>query len=265
MNQGLCWDAGDTLGCGKAQGRAETSAVWNPSLWKASPWHDLLKEQLVLQAKTHQMELLLCRLWDLWSLGLLLKPTRAVFPKLSLLRPEVSLLDNALKACQPGNTQACTIYAEPCHSGLHRPAQSLLCQPVTIRPAQACMISTLLGCIPKVCQTGNPQTFMISDSHTPQTCTGWHDLCWAAFLKLAKPVTSTGTAPLRPPKAVNHWNAWSPQHQPMPFRHTRATLQRHARSPQLEASANRPVGTTNMPPATGGLQTYLGDKHRSKC
>jgi hypothetical protein len=38
----------DTLCWGKAPGRAKTSALWNPSLWKASPHHDLLTEQLVL-------------------------------------------------------------------------------------------------------------------------------------------------------------------------------------------------------------------------
>jgi hypothetical protein len=45
VNQGPCWDSGDTLGWGKAQGKAETSAPWIPSPWKASPHHDTLKEQ----------------------------------------------------------------------------------------------------------------------------------------------------------------------------------------------------------------------------
>jgi hypothetical protein len=45
-NQGPCWDAGDTLGWGKAQVRAETSAPWTPSLWKTSPHHDTLKKQV---------------------------------------------------------------------------------------------------------------------------------------------------------------------------------------------------------------------------
>jgi hypothetical protein len=40
MNQETCWDAGDMLGWDKAQGRAETSAPWTPSPWKASPCHD---------------------------------------------------------------------------------------------------------------------------------------------------------------------------------------------------------------------------------
>jgi hypothetical protein len=45
-NQGPCWDAGDTLDWGKAPGRAETSSPWTPSLWKASPHNDTLKEQV---------------------------------------------------------------------------------------------------------------------------------------------------------------------------------------------------------------------------
>jgi hypothetical protein len=44
--QGPCWDAGDTRGWGKPQGRVETSAPWTPSLWKISPRHDILKEQV---------------------------------------------------------------------------------------------------------------------------------------------------------------------------------------------------------------------------
>jgi hypothetical protein len=46
VNQGPCWDAGDMLGWGKAQGRAETSAHWTPSLWKFSQWYDTLKDQV---------------------------------------------------------------------------------------------------------------------------------------------------------------------------------------------------------------------------
>jgi hypothetical protein len=51
-NQGPCWDTVDTLGWGKAPGRAETSAPWTPSLWKASPHHNTLKEQAVLHPHT---------------------------------------------------------------------------------------------------------------------------------------------------------------------------------------------------------------------
>jgi hypothetical protein len=36
----------DTLGWGKAPERAEISAPWTPNLWKASPRHDTLKEQV---------------------------------------------------------------------------------------------------------------------------------------------------------------------------------------------------------------------------
>jgi hypothetical protein len=46
VNQGLSWEAGDTLGWGKAQGRAETSGLWTPSQWETSPHHDTLKEQV---------------------------------------------------------------------------------------------------------------------------------------------------------------------------------------------------------------------------
>jgi hypothetical protein len=46
LNQGPCWDAGDMLVWGKAQGRAETSALWNLSLWKASSLHNSLEEQV---------------------------------------------------------------------------------------------------------------------------------------------------------------------------------------------------------------------------
>jgi hypothetical protein len=46
VNQEACWDTGDTLGRGKAQGRAKTSALWIPRSWKASPCHNLLKDQL---------------------------------------------------------------------------------------------------------------------------------------------------------------------------------------------------------------------------
>jgi hypothetical protein len=44
-NQRPCWDAGDILGWGKAPERAKILAPWTPSLWKASPCHDTLKEQ----------------------------------------------------------------------------------------------------------------------------------------------------------------------------------------------------------------------------
>jgi hypothetical protein len=45
MNQGPYWDAGDILGGGDAPGRTETLAPWNPRPWKASPCHEILKEQ----------------------------------------------------------------------------------------------------------------------------------------------------------------------------------------------------------------------------
>jgi hypothetical protein len=44
MSQGPCWDAGASLGRGKAPGRVETLPPWTPSPWKASPCHDTLRE-----------------------------------------------------------------------------------------------------------------------------------------------------------------------------------------------------------------------------
>jgi hypothetical protein len=44
-NQGSCWVTGDTLGWGKAPGKAETLAPWTTNTWKSSPCHDTLKEQ----------------------------------------------------------------------------------------------------------------------------------------------------------------------------------------------------------------------------
>jgi hypothetical protein len=45
VNHGPCWDVGNTLGCSKAQGKAETLAPWNPIPWKASPHDDTLKNR----------------------------------------------------------------------------------------------------------------------------------------------------------------------------------------------------------------------------
>jgi hypothetical protein len=121
--QGLCWHAGDTLSWGKAQGRAETSALWTPSSWKASPHYDLLKEQPALHTKPSLIGPRSCcssRLCDLISLGPLLSPTRAALP-------------------QTPTPQTHMIITRP-----HRPEWSLS------------------GCTPKACQVGNPQTFTIS-------------------------------------------------------------------------------------------------------
>jgi hypothetical protein len=45
-NERPCWDAGDTFGWGTTPGRAEILTPWAPSLWKASPHHDTLKEKV---------------------------------------------------------------------------------------------------------------------------------------------------------------------------------------------------------------------------
>jgi hypothetical protein len=54
VTQGPCWDTGAVLGRGKAPGKAKTSVLWTPSLWKASPCHNLLKERLACQAPTNR-------------------------------------------------------------------------------------------------------------------------------------------------------------------------------------------------------------------
>jgi hypothetical protein len=56
MNQRICWDPWNTLGWGKAPGRAETLALRTPSSWKAFPCHNLLEEQLALPAKPHPID-----------------------------------------------------------------------------------------------------------------------------------------------------------------------------------------------------------------
>jgi hypothetical protein len=53
VNQGICLDAGDMLGWGKAPGRDETSALRTPTSWKASLCHNWLKEQPVLHVKPY--------------------------------------------------------------------------------------------------------------------------------------------------------------------------------------------------------------------
>jgi hypothetical protein len=44
MIQRLWGEAGDTLDWDKRPGRAETSALWTPSSWEASPHHHILKD-----------------------------------------------------------------------------------------------------------------------------------------------------------------------------------------------------------------------------
>jgi hypothetical protein len=46
VNQRPCWDTGVTLGRDEAPGKDETLAPWAPSLWKASPRHYTLREQV---------------------------------------------------------------------------------------------------------------------------------------------------------------------------------------------------------------------------
>jgi hypothetical protein len=107
-------DTGDTLGWGKAQGRAETSALWTPSSWKASPHPDILKEQLALHTKPCPI-----RLQSRYSAGLGISDPWAccsTLPgpcahKLPPLRTAQSLPNGAPKAYKAGDPQAFTISA----------------------------------------------------------------------------------------------------------------------------------------------------------
>jgi hypothetical protein len=131
VNQWLCWNAGDTLGWGKAQGRAETSALWAPSSWKASPCHDLLKEHPVLHAKPRPIG---PRSRCSTGRGISDPSTHSSIPpgphspKLPPMRHTRSPPDWPPKACQASDPQAFMISAAMCPSGLHRPAQSGLHQ-----------------------------------------------------------------------------------------------------------------------------------------
>jgi hypothetical protein len=184
MNQGLCWDAGDKLDWGKAQGRVETSALWTPSSWKTSPHHDLLKEQLVL----HATPLTIClqrhwsRDWQIshpWACSSALPGPRS--PKHPPLRPTWSPPDLAHKACQASDPETLMISAST--------------RSVCLRPAQAFMISAVLGCTPKACQAVIHSHCMISaqPGHAPQACTGLPELCQAVPISLAKLAINTHT------------------------------------------------------------------------
>jgi hypothetical protein len=101
MYQRLCWDTGDTLGWGEAPGRAETSALWTPTSWKASLHHDLLKEQPVLLTKSHPIGLPI-----LWPVP---QPHQGSHPS------DLHNLcwDHAPQACQVSDLQAHTISTPP--------------------------------------------------------------------------------------------------------------------------------------------------------
>jgi hypothetical protein len=160
VNQGLCWDAGDTLGWGKAQGRAETSALWTPSSWMASPCHDLLKEQLVLHTKPCHIGL-----WSCCSIGHgISDPWAPSQPCQGRTSPN-------------SHSQTSTISARPSPSGLPSQRSTGIqdvqsAGPVPLRPAQARTISTLPGRAPMACQASNPQTFMIPTGACPSGLPG---------------------------------------------------------------------------------------------
>jgi hypothetical protein len=144
------------LDWGRAQGRAETSALWTPSLWKASPCHDTLKEQLALHTKTLPIGprshcSVCCRISD--PPALLLSSTRAVLPQTPTPQTCTISARWARKTSQAGATDIHDLsWAMP--SGLHRPPQSLV------------------ACIPKACQASYPQTSRISTllAHALQAC-----------------------------------------------------------------------------------------------
>jgi hypothetical protein len=150
-----------------------------------------------------------------------------------------------------------------CHTGYPH-THDLCSSGHTPRSAQACTISTPLGYTPQVCtglhdlhSTGpcpkglpscEPQTFTISTRPCPQTCTDIHNLHWAVPLTPAQAcMISIGTMPLKPTKQAIHRHSGSPLCWPVPFRHTRPTLQRPA-SLLPKASTFRLVGP--HPPAT---------------
>jgi hypothetical protein len=143
VSQGLCWEAGDTLNWGKAPGRAETSALWTLSWWKASPCHNLLKEQPVLHSKPLPIGQLSpcyagCGISDPWA-----HSSASPGPcshKLPPFRPAWSPVDWAPKLCQTSDPHMHDL-CQAAPSGLHR-------------PAQACTI--LLGCAPHTCTGLHP-------------------------------------------------------------------------------------------------------------
>jgi hypothetical protein len=220
-----------TPGWGKAQSRAETSALGTPSLWKASPHYHLLKKQQALHAKPHP-----------------------IGPR---------------SHCSAGQ-------------GISEPLACSSAQPGlrSTGPPNLPQTPTPQARTPQVCQASNPQARKISAGPCLSVLPGW----W-----------STGTAqslldhPLGPAKPVIHRHTWSPpgpwstaphpsglpsplptgphdlySTRPVPLRHTRPMLQRPARS-QWQASAHRPGEPTQLPPATRGFQTCLGDTDRSRC
>jgi hypothetical protein len=138
VNQGFCWDTGDMLGWGKAPGRDETSALSTSISWEASLCHNLLKEQPVLYTKAFPMGLSSqwCTGWqisDHWDHSS--APPGPHYPKHPPLIPPWSPLNLTPKACEACDPEIFTISAPT--------------GPVPLKSAQACVISALLGCVPK--------------------------------------------------------------------------------------------------------------------
>jgi hypothetical protein len=131
---GICWDAGDTLGWGKAPGRAKSMALWTPRSWKVSPCHNLLKEQPAKSPTHRPVELLLC------SAGLS-APQSIPGPR-STLDPCPTGIPETWATPGPSSMP----HQDPCllgHAGPQLCAGSLLCQdpcpsgPPPMRPCQA--------------------------------------------------------------------------------------------------------------------------------
>jgi hypothetical protein len=174
MNQGLCWDAGDTLGWGKAQGSSETSALWIPCSWKTSPHHNLLKEQAALHAKP-------CPIvpWSCCSSG------HGISNPLACSSALPGQCASGLPDLpQTPTPQARTISAGLCPSGLHD-----LCSKAW-QAGHPQAGTSPLGHAPQACQAGDPQACMISAPPSPHP-SGTACLCFKGPLDCLK----TGLCP----------------------------------------------------------------------
>jgi hypothetical protein len=173
-----------------------------------------------------------CGISDLWARSSAQPGPQ--YPKLPPFIPTQSPPDRATKACQGGDPQTFTISAWPHPLGLHRPARSLLHGALPLRTAKpaihTCTISVLLGC-------------------APQACTGLHDVHWDLAPKACQ-ASNPQTRMISTPPGL------CPSGTPGPC------------SKGLLVCLNKrppPVGLwdpTHLPPATGGLQTFLRDTHR---
>jgi hypothetical protein len=121
VNQETGWDAGATLGGGEAQGRVETLAPWTPSLWKPSPCHNKLREQVGHHPHTGH--------WLQTCLGGL-QQTKQCFPAGATLGSKKQKIRNKTKTLKPPPVQRFSMpcYTEKTRGLLHwqMPAPNLL-------------------------------------------------------------------------------------------------------------------------------------------